>query len=57
VEDIETAMFTTRRPDGLLVFTPDGRAAPRAGRGLWFVAATGSHKPDEIRIDRNVNKS
>jgi general stress protein 26 len=55
IEHIETAMFTTRRPDGLLVSRPMATLRRSPGADLWFVTEKGSHKLDEIRHDKNVN--
>lgn len=57
VENIETAMFTTKRKDGLLVSRPMATQARAAGADLWFVTAKDSEKLDEIRNDSNVNLS
>jgi general stress protein 26 len=55
VDHIETAMFTTRRPDGLLVSRPMATQRRSPGADLWFVTSKGSHKLDEIRNDPHVN--
>ena len=55
VGDIETAMFTTRRSDGLLVSRPMATQARAQGADLWFVTTKGSPKLDEIRNDPHVN--
>lgn len=55
VEDIETAMFTTRRSDGMLVSRPMATQAFAAGADLWFVTAKGSPKLTELKHDANVN--
>ena len=55
IDDIETAMFTTRRNDGLLVSRPMATQARAAGADLWFVTSEGSPKLDEIRNDPHVN--
>lgn len=55
VNDIEVAMFTTRRPDGLLVTRPMATQARAAGADLWFVTMHDSPKLAEIRHDANVN--
>ena len=57
VTDLEVAMLTTRRPDGLLVSRPMATQARASGADLWFVTAEGSPKLDEIRHDSNVNLS
>ena len=56
VKDIQTAMMTTRRPDGHLVSRPmslQEKTAP--GADFWFVAARDSDKLDELRFDSHVN--
>ena len=55
IDDIETAMLTTRREDGLLVSRPMATQARSSGADLWFVTAKASQKLDEIRFDKNVN--
>ena len=55
IKDMEVAMFTTRRPDGLLVSRPMATQAQAAGADLWFVTAKGSPKLSEIRHDPHVN--
>lgn len=55
IEDIETAMFTTRRPDGRLVSRPMATQKRASGADLWFVTLRSSEKLDEIRNDRHVN--
>ena len=57
VEDIETAMFTTRRSDGMLVSRPMATQARADGADLWFVTSKGSPKLAELRHDSNVNLS
>jgi general stress protein 26 len=55
IKDMEVAMFTTRRPDGLLVSRPMATQARAEGADLWFVTAKGSPKLAEIRHDPHVN--
>ena len=55
VEDLEIAMLTTRRPDGLLVSRPMATQAFAAGADLWFVTAKGSEKLSEIAANPEVN--
>lgn len=55
VEELETAMFTTRRPDGLLVSRPMATQARAEGADLWFVTAEGAPKLAEIQHDEHVN--
>jgi general stress protein 26 len=55
IENIETAMFTTRRADGRLVSRPMATQKRASGADLWFVTMRGSEKLDEIRNDAQVN--
>jgi general stress protein 26 len=55
IDDIETAMFTTRRGDGRLVSRPMATQKKAAGADLWFVTDRSSEKLDEIRNDPQVN--
>ena len=55
IEDLETAMFTTRREDGRLVSRPMANQKRAAGADLWFVTMRGTEKLDEIRFDPHVN--
>jgi general stress protein 26 len=57
IDEIKTAMFTTRRDDGLLVSRPMATQARADGADLWFVADKDSPKIQEIRNDPNVNLS
>jgi len=57
IGDLEIAMFTTRRPDGLLVSRPMATQVRAAGADLWFAAAKNSPKMAEIAHDGNVNLS
>jgi general stress protein 26 len=55
IEKIETAMFTTRRPDGRLVSRPMATQKRDPIADLWFVTDIESHKMDELESDSNVN--
>jgi general stress protein 26 len=55
IEDIEVAMFTTRRMDGRLVSRPMATQVPSAGADFWFVTDTSAHKLDELEQDPHVN--
>jgi general stress protein 26 len=55
VEDLDTAMFTTRRPDGRLVSRPMANQVRADGADLWFVTSEGSEKIEEIEFDPHVN--
>ena len=55
VDELETTMLTTRRPDGHLVSRAMATQKRAAGADLWFVTSIGSPKLDEIRSDPHVN--
>ena len=55
IEKLETAMFTTRRPDGHLVSRPMATQQRINGADLWFVTDIESHKLDELESDPHVN--
>ena len=55
IEQIETAMFTTRRPDGRLVSRPMATQKQNPVADLWFVTDVESHKLDELEGDPHVN--
>jgi general stress protein 26 len=55
IENIETAMFTTRRADGRLVSRPMATQKRAAGADVWFVTMRNSEKLEEIRNDPQVN--
>ncbi len=57
VEELETAMFTTRRRDGRLVSRPMANQVAAAGADLWFVTLEGSPKLAEIARNPYVNVS
>jgi general stress protein 26 len=57
IDGIETAMLTTRRPDGHLVSRAMQTQRRTAGVDLWFMANWFSEKLDEIAIDPHVNVS
>ncbi|HYO78784.1 MAG TPA: pyridoxamine 5'-phosphate oxidase family protein, partial [Thermoanaerobaculia bacterium] len=57
IEEIETAMFTTRRADGRLVSRPMATQKQSAGADLWFVTSRASEKLIEIGDDQHVNLS
>ena len=57
IEGIETAMFTTRRPDGQLVSRPMATQERIEGADLWFVTDATTHKLDELSLDPHVNCS
>ena len=58
IDDIEIAMMTTRRPDGMLVTRPMDTQAGRddvPGADLWFVTSIETHKTDELEADPHVS--
>ncbi len=55
IADLEIAMMTTRRPDGHLVSRAMATQKRVPGADLWFVAADGTDKLDEIANDPHVN--
>jgi general stress protein 26 len=55
IEEIEVAMFTTRRADGRLVSRPMATQKQSAGADLWFVTSRDSEKLIEIGDDPQVN--
>ena len=55
LDEIETAMLTTRRADSHLVSRAMATQARAAGADIWFVTADGSAKLDEIAGDAHVN--
>lgn len=57
IEQIETAMFTTRRADGRLVSRPMATQERDSMADLWFVADVESHKMDELESDPGINLS
>lgn len=57
IEGIETAMFTTRRPDGQLVSRPMATQERIEGADLFFVTDSTTHKLDELALDPHVNCS
>jgi general stress protein 26 len=57
IEGIETAMFTTRRPNGQLVSRPMATQERIEGADLWFVTDATTHKLDDLSLDPHVNCS
>ena len=57
IRGIETAMFTTRRPNGQLVSRPMATQDRIDGADLWFVTDVDTHKLDELAMDPHVNLS
>src|SRR3954468_8859271 len=57
IKGIETAMFTTRRPNGQLVSRPMATQERIEGADLWCVTDATTHKLDELSVDPHVNCS
>ena len=57
IEDIETAMMTTRRRDGHLRARAMATQKQASGADLWFVTAEGSAKLDDLAGDPHLNLS
>jgi general stress protein 26 len=55
IADMEIAMMTTRRPDGMLVTRPMATQEHGPLADLWFVTDVESHKVDDLRADPHVN--
>ncbi len=55
IEGIETAMFTTRRPNGQLVSRPMATQARIQDADLWFVTDSEGDKLDDLALDPHVN--
>lgn len=57
IEDIDTAMFTTRRRDGHLVSRPMANQVAANGADLWFVTSKDTSKLIDLEYDPHVNLS
>lgn len=57
IEDIDTAMFTTRRRDKRLVSRPMANQVAAASADLWFVTYDGAPKLADLAFDPHVNLS
>lgn len=55
LEGMDTAMMTTRRPDGYLVSRPMATQKHERDADLWFVTNVDSDKLDELRDDPHIN--
>ena len=55
IEDIETAMMTTRRADGHLVSRAMATQKRAPGADLWFVTSAATMKLEELERDPHVN--
>ena len=57
IDDIETAMMTTRRPNGHLRARAMANQKRADGADLWFVTRAGTAKLDDLAFDPHVNLS
>lgn len=57
IENIDTAMMVTRRPDGHLRSRAMANQKRAAGADLWFVTSDGAAKLADIQHDPHVNLS
>lgn len=55
IDEMEVAMLTTRRPDGMLVTRPMATQDRGPAADLWFVTSIETHKIDEIEADPHVS--
>ena len=55
IEDLDTAMMTTRRPDGHLVSRAMANQKRAPGADLWFVTSEETCKVDELEAEPHVN--
>ena len=55
IENIGTAMMTTRRPDGHLQSRAMANQKPASGADLWLVTTEGTAKLADLSHDRHIN--
>ena len=55
IENLDTAMLTTRRRDGHMVSRAMANQKRAAGADLWFVTLDSSGKLDDLEHDPHVN--
>jgi general stress protein 26 len=55
IDELETAMLTTRRRDGHLVSRAMANQKRAPGADLWFVTTEGTYKLDDLAADPHVN--
>jgi general stress protein 26 len=55
IEDLDTAMLTTRRQDGYLVSRAMANQKRAPGADLWFVTSDATGKLDDLAGDQHVN--
>lgn len=54
IGEMEIALMTTRRSDGMLVTRPMATQEREADADLWFVTSVETHKVDELEQDPSV---
>jgi general stress protein 26 len=57
IERLDTAMMTTRRPDGHLESRAMANQKPAAGADLWFVSRADTAKLRDLEVDPHINLS
>lgn len=55
IDELDTAMLTTRRSDGHLVSRAMANQKHAPGADLWFVTTDGTHKLDDLASDPHIN--
>ncbi len=55
IEQLDTAMITTRRPDGHLESRPMANQKSTSGADLWFVTSEGTAKLRDLESDPHIN--
>jgi general stress protein 26 len=55
IDEMEIALLTTRRPDGMLVTRPMATQDRGPLADLWFVTSVETHKIDELEQDPHVS--
>lgn len=55
IDELDTAMLTTRRQDGHLVSRAMANQKRAPGADLWFVTSEGAGKLDDLKSDPHVN--
>jgi general stress protein 26 len=55
IEQLDTAMMTTRRPDGHLESRPMANQRSISGADLWFVTSEGTAKLRDLESDPHIN--
>jgi general stress protein 26 len=57
IEKLDTAMMTTRRPDGHLESRAMANQKHASGADLWFVSREGTAKLQDLEFDPHINLS